>query len=258
MQIQTLVVTMNQRDHSLLDQMNIQTDAIVGNQCDRDEIERFEHHGKKVCWLSLRERGVGLNRNNVLMRGTADYLVLADDDMVFHDGYAKTVCDLFQRYPQADVLIFNLDEARPKRYKNTKVKKLNRSNYGKYGAARLALRRERIHMAGVSFNLLFGGGAKYSSGEDSIFLHDCLKKGLRLYAMPLAIAELKDDRASTWFTGYNDQFFTDKGVFFAQIYGWRSGLIALYHCFKHRNGRYREYGWKRAYQKIKEGIRTVS
>ncbi len=255
MDIQTLVVTMNQHDHSLLDRMNIQTDAIVGNQCDRDAVERFEDGGRRVCWLSLRERGVGLNRNNVLMRGTADILVLADDDMVFHDGYPETVRSLFEQHPEADVLIFNLDEARPKRFKNTKVVRVNKSNYGKYGAARLALRRERIHMAGVSFNLLFGGGAKYSSGEDSIFLHDCLKRGLRLLAMPVAIAELKDDRASTWFSGYNDKFFYDKGVFFAQIYGWRSSFIALYHCFKHRHGRYRDYGWRAAYKKITEGIR---
>ena len=32
--VQVLVAAMNQTDHSLLDRMNIQSDAIIGNQCD--------------------------------------------------------------------------------------------------------------------------------------------------------------------------------------------------------------------------------
>ena len=38
-----------------------------------------------------------------------------------------------------------------------------------------AVRRERLQAANITFSLLFGGGAKYSNGEDSLFL-----KGLPL------------------------------------------------------------------------------
>ncbi len=258
MSIQTLVVTMNQKDHSLLDKMNIQTPAIVGNQCDRNEIEEFDYKGFPVKWLSFNEKGVGLNRNNILMRSTADICVFADDDMIFKDGYDKTVTELFQDYPDVDMFIFNLDEKNPKRYKNTKFVNVNKFNYGKYGAARIAIRRESIFLKGISFNLLFGGGAKYSSGEDSIFLYDCLKKGLKLMAAPLSIAELTDNRDSSWFEGYNDKFFIDKGVIYSLLYGKFSRFISFYNCYKHRNGRYKDYGWKRAYRKMLSGIRSVS
>lgn len=258
MDIQTLVVTTGQKDHSLLEKMNIQTDAIVGNQCDRNQVEEFTFEGKKIRWLSLRERGVGLNRNNVLMRSTAELCVFADDDMVFHPGYADTVKELFDRLPKADILLFNVDEKNPRRYKNTKIMRIRRHNYGKYGAARLALRRERVLWAGVSFNLLFGGGAKYSSGEDSIFLHDCLKRGLRIYAVPVAIALLQEERESTWFRGYTDKFFYDKGVFFAQMYGRNARWVALYNCVKQGNRRYKEWGWKKAYRRMLEGIRAAA
>lgn len=255
MDIQTLIVTTEQNDHHLLEKMNIQTDAIVGNQCNRNEVEDFTFRGNNIRWLSFWERGVGLNRNNVFMRSTADICVFADDDMVFHLGYPETVRELFQKYPKADILLFNLDEKNPRRYKNTKAVRIRKHNYGKYGAARLAMRRERVQMAGISFHLLFGGGAKYSSGEDSIFLYDCLKRGLRIWAVPVAIAMLQEERCSTWFQGYTEKFFYDKGVFFAQMYGCRAWVIALYNCLKHGKGRYREWGWKRAYTKMLEGIR---
>ena len=103
---------------------------------------------------------------------------------------------------------------------------------------------------------MFGGGTVYSSGEDSIFLHDCLERKLKMIAVPVAIAELHDDRESTWFSGYNDKFFGDKGVLYAHLYGANARWIALYNCFKHRNGRYRSYGWKQAYRRMCQGIRS--
>lgn len=254
MNIQTLIVTTNRHDHGLIEHMNIQTDAIVGNQCDRNEVEEFEYNDHRIKWFSFCERGVGLNRNNVLMRSTADICVFADDDMVFHDGYEELVKEMFNKYPKADIILFNLDEEGSKRYKNTKVVKINRTNYGKYGAARLTMKRKRIHFSGITFNLLFGGGAEYSSGEDSIFLYDCLKRKLNIIAVPYSLAELTETRESTWFCGYNDKYFFDKGVMFSRMYGKKAYLIALYNSFKHRKKRYKKYGWKNAYKKMAEGI----
>lgn len=66
MKIQVLVATMHQTDHSLLDKMNICTSAIVGNQCDHNSVEIFEHNNQDVIYYNFAERGVGLNRNNSL------------------------------------------------------------------------------------------------------------------------------------------------------------------------------------------------
>ena len=39
MTLQVLVAAMNQRDHALPEQMNLQSDALIGNQCDRNAVE---------------------------------------------------------------------------------------------------------------------------------------------------------------------------------------------------------------------------
>ena len=83
MQIQVLVAAMNQKmqDYSLLDKMNIHSDVIVGNQCNYNSIEAFEYNGYRAIYLNFKERGVGLNRNNALMRATGDICLFADDDI---------------------------------------------------------------------------------------------------------------------------------------------------------------------------------
>ena len=48
LRIQVLVATMNQNDHSLIEKMNICTDAIVANQCDYNSVEKFEYNGNRI------------------------------------------------------------------------------------------------------------------------------------------------------------------------------------------------------------------
>ena len=82
MKIQVLVAAVGQTDRSLPQKMNIQTDAIVANQCDENSVEQFEWNGHNVKYLNFVERGVGLNRNNALMRADADICLFADDDKI--------------------------------------------------------------------------------------------------------------------------------------------------------------------------------
>ena len=53
MSVQVLVATMNQTDHSLLEAMNIQSDAIIANQCDHNSIEEFRYNGYIIRYLNF-------------------------------------------------------------------------------------------------------------------------------------------------------------------------------------------------------------
>jgi glycosyltransferase involved in cell wall biosynthesis len=256
MRIQAMVATMHQQDHDLLQKMNIQTDAIVGNQCDRDEVEKFIYREHQIAWYSFSERGVGLNRNNALMRANADIALFADDDMVYVENYPKIIKKAFEELPDADVIIFDLKYPKEDRPPIKKIKCLKKKECMRFGAARFAVRVSKIHLHGVSFNLCFGGGAKYSSGEDTLFLNDCIDKGLKVYSYPAVIAHLQDERESTWFQGYNDKFFFDRGVLYALIDRKFCDIFALYHCFKHRK-RYSAYGWKNAWKQMRLGMQQV-
>lgn len=214
MKIQVLVATMHQTDHSLLDKMNICTSAIVGNQCDHNSVEIFEHNNQDVIYYNFAERGVGLNRNNSLMRANADICLFADDDMVYENNYDKIVERAFDENPYADVLIFNLKEKTPTRKMITKKSKVGYFNYLRYGTARIAVRLNSIKKCGIFFNLSFGGGTEHCHGEDNLFLHACLKNGLKVVAVPEYIATLTEERESSWNKGYDEKYIKDQGVLY--------------------------------------------
>lgn len=253
MKVQVLVAAMHQTNHSLLEKMNIQSDAIIANQCDRNEIEAFEWNGHRIQYLNFAERGVGLNRNNALMRASGDICLFADDDMRYCDGYAQMIINAFEEHPDADVIIFNLIENLPTRYVIKKATRVSYMNFLRYGTARIAVRNAMIRKNGIYFNQCFGGGTEHCHGEDNLFLADCLKRKLRVYAVPIFLAELTEERKSSWNNGYDEKYIRDQGVLYKTMFRtcWR--LLCLQDAIRHHK-RY-ERGWLESYRLMVDGSR---
>lgn len=236
MKVQVLVAAMYQEDNSLLQKMNINSDVIVGNQCDRNSIEEFDYNGYKAIYLNFTERGVGLNRNNTLIRATGDICLFADEDMIYVDNYVKIIKTAFDEHPTADALIFNIDTVGGDhhRRKNSKITRIRTFNSLNYGAPRIAVKRDSIQKNRICFSQLFGGGTLYSSGEDSLIIRDMLKNGLKIYAIPETIATV-DQGTSTWFSGYHEKFFFDKGALMRAMFPKMYVLMNnLYFPFRYR------------------------
>ena len=248
MKIQVLVATMHQTDHTLPARMGLRTDAIIANQCDRNAVEEFDFQGYCIKMYSFAERGVGLNRNNALMRADGDICLFADDDMVYMDNYEEVVRRSFECLPDADVIVFNLKETPPLRRVNRRVQRVSWHNYLRYGTARIAVRLASVRLQGIFFNQCFGGGTAHRRGEDNLFLTECLRKGLKIYAVPDYIAELTDTRASTCNKTEDDQYFHDTGILFKVITRrwWR--LLCLQDALRHAK-RYK-IPWYEAYKKM--------
>lgn len=218
MSVQVLVAAVSKNEESLVNKMNIQTDAIIANQSNTNSVRSFIWNGHKIKCYSFFEKGVGLNRNNALMRASEEFCLFADDDMRYVDGYESIVENAFSQLPNADVIVFNLIENKNTfRKKNKRVSRVGWWNFLRYGTARVAIRLKRVKENGILFNLTYGGGTEHCHGEDNIFLADCLKKGLRIYAVPQAIAELQENRESSWNKGYDEKYLRDQGDLYRQI-----------------------------------------
>lgn len=189
MDLQVLVSTMHQKDYSIIEKMNINSDAIIINQCDRFEYKKINYKGNSIDFFSFAERGVGLSRNTALMRATADICLFADEDMVYVDNYKEIVINAFKENPKADMILFNVPSKNPERPTCQIVTKgkVRWYNCFRYGAVNIAVKTEKLKKRNIYFSLLFGGGAKYSAGEDSMFIADCLRKGLKIYTHPAII-----------------------------------------------------------------------
>ncbi len=259
MQIEVLVSTMHQQNTDLIEKMKLNTDAIIINQTDTVDFKEIKLNENTVRMFSFNERGVGLSRNSALMRSEADICVLADDDMVFCDGYEETVKKAFSDNPQADVIIFNLiEDGKTLNRQNESIKKVGILNYMNYGAARIAFKRKAVTYNGISFNLNFGGGTKHLSGEDTLFLRECLKKGLNVIAVPEALATLKDERESTWFKAFDEKYFFDKGVLLKLAHPVLAKPFAFYLAYRHKSFDGNKMGGSGALKEILKGISFVT
>lgn len=249
MKIQVLVATMNQKDHSLLEKMNIQTDVIVGNQNGINCVEQFKWNGYDIIYVNSDSHGVGINRNNILMRATAEICLFADDDVVYVDGYEKIIRKFYQKYPDADVVIFNMLESRGRKSKQIvkKDKKLSRFEIGKYGTYCISIKNQSIISNNIYFHREFGGGTKYCCGEDTIFLWTCAKLGLNIYSSHDLIG-IVNHGPSTWFHGYDDKYFRDQGALYKQLFPVIWKPVVAMQIIRHRN-LYKNYGIIKAIKK---------
>lgn len=255
MSVQVLVAAMHRKDHSILEEMNIQSDAIIINQCERNEFEEFECCGHEILFYSLNERGVGLSRNNALMRASKDICLFADEDMVYVDNYSDLIRNEFEKIPDADVIIFSLESLNKDKPLSVirENKRVRRKEAMRYGCARIAFKRESVLGKNIWFSLLFGGGAKYSCGEDTIFLQDCLKKGLKVYKSTVKIADVKQE-TSTWFNGYTEKLFFDKGVLLVTVMPKIAKLYALGLAYRYSRNKSVKHSFWDIYSLIKDGI----
>ena len=232
--VEVLVATMNQKDLSKYREMNLRTAAVFANQDDRYAFDEETILGNQVKMITTSDQGVGKNRNNALMNASGDICLFADDDMIYEDDYEKIVEQAFAELPDAGIIIFNIEtvgkETRARRM-NKKIKRVHTFNALNYGAARIGVRRQELLKKNIWFSMLYGGGAPYSSGEDSLLLTEAIKKGMNVYTYPKKIANVKQE-TSTWFKGYTKKYYIDRGVWLANAFPVMKYPLALYYAYR--------------------------
>lgn len=258
MTMQLLVAAMNTEPLKLAEEMLIDSDAIIVNQTDHYAYEELEYKGHTLKFFSMAERGVGLSRNHALLRADHDISVFADEDIIYEAGYQKKILDAFEQYPDADMLLFNV-KAMPGRetYDIKEFGRVRSYNCGRYPTYSFAVKTEAVHKRNITFSLLFGGGAKYSNGEDSLFIQECIRKGMKVYKVPVKIGQERV-RESTWFKGYNHKFFFDRGVLYHYLYGGLQKIMAARFILKHRNQMFEEIPMKEAWKIMCEGMKEAA
>lgn len=231
MTLQVLISCMHQTDHSIVTKSNIQSDVIVVNQCDKNQIEEYSFKNKigkecRVKFISTTERGLSRSRNMAIKNATADICLICDDDEVLDDDYPTKIIDAFTHNPESSIIAFQLQNTY-KTYPSNK-KNIGYINALKLASWQLAFKREDISANNIFFDETLGSGVSKAGGEENMFLYDCLKSRLKILYVPQSIGRMIDG-PSLWFKGYTEDFFHDKGVLMRKLMGKRLGyLYAVY------------------------------
>lgn len=214
--LEILCVTMNME--SVEDQyrkMNIHCDTVFANQTDVFKRESLFIGGNRIQVISTDTKGNGLNRNIALLAASNEICLLSDDDMCYVDNLEEIITNEFDMHPDYDVIIFNIDTSTPEFGRIPKlIKKEGRMHlYSRnpFGAPRIAFRLESLRKTPIAFSMLFGGGSKFSNGQDSLFLRHLLKNNLKVFLSTKMIGSVAFDNSS-WFSFDNEKKAYGKGA----------------------------------------------
>ena len=236
--------------------MNIRCGAVIANQADLEEVLNETNEYGEIKMITTSTRGVGLNRNVALLAATADILLLSDDDVVYHDDMPQEILTAFAQLPNADVIVFGMDMLQGGKIverRHSDIRRLRVWGSMRFGTYRIAVRRRAVLDHNITFHQCFGGGCPFSTGEDSLFLKACFDHKLKVYSHSYILGSCCKD-TSSWFVGYNEKYFYDKGVLLRKLFPHSAYLAALY--FGVRFKRKTDLGVFRRLRLIYSGVRN--
>ncbi len=253
MKLEVLLSCMNQKDLGIVKRSRITSDVLVINQADGEDIEEQVENGQRIRMFTTNERGLSRSRNMALKYAEGDICVLCDDDEIFEKNYRDKILKSFEKINKADIIAFDVanKETRLKR----KVRRIGYLSSLRISSCQIAFRRKSIVDNNLSFDVYMGAGSGNGCGEENKFLLDALKVGLKIFYVPVQIAKL-DSQTSTWFDGFDQVFFYQRGTATRYMLGYLPSVIygIYYIIFKRKRYVVSISPWK-AWRALYAGIR---
>ena len=222
-------------DYEIVKKSNLENvPTLIVNQC--DSMFSIEKTDALHSIYNTPERGLSKSRNMAIRNSNYDICVISDDDEVFINGFLTEIEKIYDTIPDADVIVVKIKNFPEKFRSNSKIKRLTKLDLLKVSSQQITFKRNSVLKNNIWFNELLGAGTGNGAGEENAFLLQCYKKHLRIYYAPIEIAYVKEDSTSTWFRGFDFDYFYDRGATLRYIYGFFfSSLYSFYYLVsKHR------------------------
>lgn len=248
-ELEVLISAMYQKDLSLIENTGINTPVLIINQCDKNDIYEC---GNIRC-ISTTERGLSKSRNMALRESNGKICLICDDDERLSPDYGNLIIDSFNLYKDADVLCFKVKTDK-KKYPN-RVKNIGYIRSLRISSWQIAFRLDSIKKHNIKFDERFGSGTPLGSGEENIFLYDCLKSGLIIKYLPIEIGSVFQE-VSQWFKGFDEIYFLNRGTIIRRLMGTYFGLLyCIYFIFTKYRLYKKEISFSKALKSIINGYK---
>lgn len=186
----------------------------------------------------IKGRGLSRNRNHLLDIAMGDIALLADDDARYRIEYFETLRSVFAEHQDIDVACFRI--ATPEGYPEYKEYSeesflLNYTSRHYISSLEVAFRLSAVKKIGLKFDERFGVGSEFITyGEEAVFIHDCIKAGLKVKYFPEYIVEHAAESTVRQTAEFEKQRNNFKGAYDARRYGWMALPAAIVGTFTQR------------------------
>ncbi|WP_338070755.1 glycosyltransferase family 2 protein [Bacteroides fluxus] len=223
--MEVLLSCMSSSPMEIVIRTNIESDITLVNQSSNDCTSiAYTEKGYRIRLINSSDRGLSKSRNMAIKNATADICLICDDDEILYNNYANLIESAFEENPYSDLIAFALDYS-DKKYPRKRIN-IDYLNALKISSVQIAFRRNSILKNNIFFDERLGAGTGNGAGEEQKFLYDCLKAGLNIIFLPIYIGKVIDNSPSSWFHGYTQEYFFNRGwvhkilfgLFFACVY----------------------------------------
>jgi len=237
MKIEILMSTMNKKNIKELNlkNKNITKNVLIINQTNNNN--KYEYENKNIRMYNYNEVGLSKSRNRALKNAKGDKCIIADDDTKFKKNIFDIIDKSFKNNPCADIITFQVETFEGSLFKDYSSNEFwhNKRTILKVSSIEIVFKKDRIIKNNISYDELFGLGAEYNSGEENIFLMDCLKKGLKIKYVPIPIVIHPKESSGKNLTKKNGVL--SKGALISRLFGWNFLIINILFGIK----KYKEY-----------------
>ena len=230
--LEVLLSAMHLKNYKYIDSLNISSDCVVVNQCDREALQNIKDADRQICYIETTDRGLSKSRNMAIRHATGDVWILCDNDVEYVPGYEQLILEQYEKHPEYDGIVFHVESPINPVPVFPAERKLNYLSCGKVISYEISFRRERVK--DIQFDELIGAGTRFKMGEENAFLYKCLRQGKKILYVPIKIAKLRYE-PSTWDTGFDREYMIGRGASFdAMISRWSWVLILQFALRKYK------------------------
>jgi len=169
-------------------------------------------------------RGLARNRNQALNLAGGDIALLADDDARYREEYLDVLQSVFGSAEGPDVACFKIATASGEaEYKDYTAHSydLRRESHHYISSLEIAFRPAVIRANKIAFDERFGLGSELiSSGEEAVFIHDCIQAGLKVEYFPYYVVTHSATSSVKTLGEFSRERILFKGAYDARRYGW--------------------------------------
>ncbi len=220
---------------------------LVVNQSEKT----LQSHNGNIRIINSNSKGLSNSRNLGIKNSYKKYCLFADDDIIYKKGFYELIIKEFEQNKNADIITFMMEDQYGNIFKNYKNQtKHDKKSIREVNSVVIAFRRESIIKNKIQFDPLFGLGGTFKTGDEYIFLRDCLKKKMNVLFCPKII--LKHDSISSGKLAFKDENIFARAAIFHKFYGYLSYFKLVHHIYllKKKN----MISWKQVFNKFLVGL----
>lgn len=210
---------------------------------------------KNIRVINSFKKGLSNSRNLALKNAIGDICLIADDDVIYNVNFDKIILNSFIVNNNSDVITFKMKDLIGKDFKKYTISKWhNESSIKQVNSVVIAFKLNNIKYKNITFNPFFGLGSMFKTGEEYVFLRDCLKAGLKLWFESAYILSHKINSSGK--DSGSDRLVFARSALFYKYHGFKAYLKVVHYLLLIK--RERLINNKMFFKKLKVGLQGIS